>query len=188
MLAILLIPAALCYTFGRMIRDTRQGWALLAAMTLVFVVLLAADYALEAPGNPVLTKLGVDQVATADQSRRQHGGQGTALRRRQLRAVGGRHHLRVERLGQLDARLVHAARGNDPDVADAAGRSDLRRRRLGPVRDDHVRDRHRLHRRPDDRPHARVPRQEDRRVRDQDGVGGDPAAAAAGALRHRAGA
>ena len=65
MLAILLIPAALCYTFGRMIGDTRQGWALLAAMTLVFVALLAADYALEAPGNPVLTKLGVDQVATA---------------------------------------------------------------------------------------------------------------------------
>jgi potassium-transporting ATPase potassium-binding subunit len=65
MLAILLIPAALCYTIGKMIGDTRQGWALLAAMTLVFVVLLAADYALEAPGNPVLTKLGVEQVATA---------------------------------------------------------------------------------------------------------------------------
>ena len=65
MLAILLIPAALCYTFGKMIRDTRQGWALLAAMTLVFVPLLAADYALEAPGNPVIAALGVDQVASA---------------------------------------------------------------------------------------------------------------------------
>ena len=43
-LAILLIPAALCYTFGRMIGDTRQGWALLAAMTIVFVALLAAAY------------------------------------------------------------------------------------------------------------------------------------------------
>jgi len=64
-LAILLIPAALCYTFGKMIRDTRQGWALLAAMTLVFVPLLAADYALEAPGNPVLATLGVDQAASA---------------------------------------------------------------------------------------------------------------------------
>ena len=64
-LAILLIPAALCYTFGKMIGDTRQGWALLAAMTIVFVVLLAADYALEAPGNPVLTTLGADQVASA---------------------------------------------------------------------------------------------------------------------------
>jgi len=65
MLAILLIPAALCYTFGRMIGDTRQGWALLATMTIVFVALLATTYALETPGNPVLTKLGVDQVATA---------------------------------------------------------------------------------------------------------------------------
>ena len=64
-LAILLIPAALCYTFGKMIGDTRQGWALLATMTIVFVVLVAADYALEAPGNPVLTTLGADQVASA---------------------------------------------------------------------------------------------------------------------------
>ena len=40
-LAILLIPAALTYTFGRMVRDQRQGWALLAAMTLVFVAVLA---------------------------------------------------------------------------------------------------------------------------------------------------
>ena len=65
MLAILLIPAALCCTFGKMIGDTRQGWALLATMTVVFVALLAVTYALEAPGNPVLARLGVDQVASA---------------------------------------------------------------------------------------------------------------------------
>jgi K+-transporting ATPase ATPase A chain len=65
MLSILVISGALCYTFGKMIGDTRQGWALLAAMTIVFVALLAIDYALEAPGNPVLTQLGADQVATA---------------------------------------------------------------------------------------------------------------------------
>ena len=65
MLAILLIPAALCYTFGKMIGDTRQGWAILATMTIVFVALLATTYALETPGNPVLTRLGVDQVASA---------------------------------------------------------------------------------------------------------------------------
>ena len=64
-LAILLIPAALCYTFGRMIGDTRQGWALLAAMTLIFVPLLVAVYVGEGTGNPVLTGLGADQVATA---------------------------------------------------------------------------------------------------------------------------
>ncbi len=64
-LSILLIGAALCYTFGRMIGDTRQGWALLAAMTLVFVPLVAAVYIGEGAGNPVLAGLGADQVATA---------------------------------------------------------------------------------------------------------------------------
>jgi len=64
MLAILLIPAALCYTFGRMIGDTRQGWALLAAMTIVFVALLASAYVSEGSGNPLLAKLGADQTAS----------------------------------------------------------------------------------------------------------------------------
>ena len=65
LLAILLIPAALCYTFGRMVGDTRQGWALLAAMTIVFVALLPFTYLAEQAGNPVLSKLGADPVATA---------------------------------------------------------------------------------------------------------------------------
>jgi K+-transporting ATPase ATPase A chain len=65
MIAILLIPAALCYTFGRMLGDTRQGWALLAAMTIVFAALLPVTYIAEQSGNPVLTKLGADQVASA---------------------------------------------------------------------------------------------------------------------------
>ncbi len=64
-LSILLIGAALCYMFGKMIGDTRQGWALLAAMTLIFVPLLVAVYIGEGVGNPVLTGLGADQVATA---------------------------------------------------------------------------------------------------------------------------
>jgi K+-transporting ATPase ATPase A chain len=68
MLAILLIPAALCYTFGRMIGDTRQGWALLAAMTIVFVALLAVSAGSEQSGNPVLAKLGVDQTVSEMQS------------------------------------------------------------------------------------------------------------------------
>jgi K+-transporting ATPase ATPase A chain len=61
MLAILLIPAALCVTFGRMIGDERQGWALLAAMTVVFVGFVAVCFLSEHAGNPVLTKLGVAQ-------------------------------------------------------------------------------------------------------------------------------
>jgi potassium-transporting ATPase potassium-binding subunit len=59
-LAILLIPAALCWTFGEMVRDRRQGWAVLAAMLLIFVPLLAATYAFEAQGNPAIAALGVD--------------------------------------------------------------------------------------------------------------------------------
>ena len=63
MLAILLIPAALCYTFGKMVGDTRQGWAVLAAMTILFVgLLLPAEYE-EWKGNPAFAALGVDQTA-----------------------------------------------------------------------------------------------------------------------------
>ncbi len=58
MLAILLIPAALCYTFGRMVKDTRQGWAVLAAMTILFVGLLLPAVVAEARGNPHLASLG----------------------------------------------------------------------------------------------------------------------------------
>ncbi|TAL42264.1 MAG: potassium-transporting ATPase subunit KdpA [Methylovulum sp.] len=67
-LAILLIPAALCYTFGMMVGDTRQGWAVLAAMTLVFVAMLFVTVPAEQSGNPALTALGVDQSASASQS------------------------------------------------------------------------------------------------------------------------
>ncbi|HUJ79845.1 MAG TPA: potassium-transporting ATPase subunit KdpA [Nitrospiria bacterium] len=66
-LAILLIPAALCYTFGKMVGDTRQGWAILAAMTIVLVVFIATAYWAEGAGNPLLAKLGVDQTASAVQ-------------------------------------------------------------------------------------------------------------------------
>jgi len=65
MLSILLIPAALCYTFGRMVGDTRQGWAVLAAMTIILLPLLLLCYSQEQHGNPAFAGLGVDQAATA---------------------------------------------------------------------------------------------------------------------------
>jgi K+-transporting ATPase ATPase A chain len=68
MLAMFIIPAALCYTFGSMVGDTRQGWAILVAMTILFVGFLAvAEYA-EQHGNPAFAALGVDQSASATQS------------------------------------------------------------------------------------------------------------------------
>ena len=64
MLAIILIPASLTYTFGRMVGDTRQGWAVLATMTLLFLALLATAVHSEQQGNPLVAKLGVDQAAS----------------------------------------------------------------------------------------------------------------------------
>lgn len=68
LLSILLIPAALCYTFGRMVGDTRQGWVVLTAMTVVFVAMLALAVGAEQSGNPLLSKLGADQTASATQA------------------------------------------------------------------------------------------------------------------------
>jgi K+-transporting ATPase ATPase A chain len=63
-LSILLISAALCFTFGKMVGDMRQGLAVLIAMTAIFVVLLAGAYLAEQAGNPALNALGVDQTAS----------------------------------------------------------------------------------------------------------------------------
>jgi len=67
-LAILLIPGALCYTFGRAVGDTRQGWAVLAAMTVIFVGATIGAITFEQHGNPLLTKLGADPAASTMQS------------------------------------------------------------------------------------------------------------------------
>jgi K+-transporting ATPase ATPase A chain len=68
MLAILLVPAALCYTFGVMVGDRRQGWAILAAMTVMFVAFLAVAEYYETKGNPAFAPMGVDQMVSAAQS------------------------------------------------------------------------------------------------------------------------
>jgi len=68
MLAIFLIPAALCFAFGREVGDLRQGWAVLAAMTVLFVMAVAVIIPAEQAGNPLLTPLGVDQMASALQA------------------------------------------------------------------------------------------------------------------------
>lgn len=59
-LAILLIPAALTYTFGKMVGDVRQGWAILIAMTLIFSLLLGLGLWAESQANPSLAAIGVD--------------------------------------------------------------------------------------------------------------------------------
>jgi K+-transporting ATPase ATPase A chain len=64
-LAILLLPAALCFTFGALVKDRRQGWTVYAAMIAILLPLTFATVVPEQRGNPALTALGVDQAASA---------------------------------------------------------------------------------------------------------------------------
>ncbi|HYW46217.1 MAG TPA: potassium-transporting ATPase subunit KdpA [Bryobacteraceae bacterium] len=68
MVFIFLIPAGLTYTFGKMVRDTRQGWAIFAAMSILFFAGVFSTYGSEQAGNPILGKLGIETHATANQS------------------------------------------------------------------------------------------------------------------------
>jgi potassium-transporting ATPase potassium-binding subunit len=68
MISMFLIPAGLCFTFGRMVGDSRQGWAVFSAMTVIFVVMATVAIWAEAQGNPLFTPLGVDQTSSALQA------------------------------------------------------------------------------------------------------------------------
>jgi K+-transporting ATPase ATPase A chain len=68
MWAILVISAALTYTFGKMVRDTRQGWAIFTVMGVLFLGGLAICYWAEASGNPAFQSLGIDSTASSLQS------------------------------------------------------------------------------------------------------------------------
>ncbi len=175
-LAILLIPAALCYTFGSLVNDKRQGWALLAAMLVIFVPLLIGAFAAEQAGNPRLDALGVDQAASALQP-------------------GGNMEGKETRFGIANSALwatatTAASNGSVNAMHDSftplGGLVPMWLMQLGevvfggvgsgPLRHADVRRHRGVHRRTDGRAHTRVPRQEDRGLRGQDG--GDRAARA----------
>ena len=62
MLALLLIPAAFCYTYGALVNDKRQGWAILAAMFLMLIPMIYAAVITEQQGNPAFTRMGIAQA------------------------------------------------------------------------------------------------------------------------------
>ena len=68
MLAIFMIPAGLTYALGRMTKSQKHGWAVFAAMSVLFFAGVLVAYWAEARGNPILAELGVDQTASALQS------------------------------------------------------------------------------------------------------------------------
>ena len=67
-LSILLIPASLCYTFGELVGDRRQGWTILAAMSVILLPLVVAVCLAEQAGSPAFESLGVDQLGSVSQS------------------------------------------------------------------------------------------------------------------------
>ena len=159
LLLILAIPAALTSTYGRMVGNRRQGWAIYAAMMSLFLVAVVVV---------ALAENGVDaRHGRRRRPRLQHGGQGAALRRRLHRAVGRGHDRGLVRRRQRRDGVAHGPRRARPDGGDADRRGHLRRRRLRPLQHAAVRDPRRLPVRPDGRPHARVPGQEDRGARGQ---------------------
>ena len=170
MLFILLIPAGLTATFGRMVGNRRQGWALYAAMMVMFVVGVAVVYAAEQHGSPAQHAAGV--IAAPPTARTGGNLEGKEQRfgiaNRALWATVTT--VASCGVGQRGARVATPALGGAvPMVEHDDRRGDLRRRRLGPLRDAAVRPAGGLHRRADGRPHARVPRQEDRGARDEAG-------------------
>ena len=74
MVSLILIPAALCYTFGRMVGNTKQGWAVLAAMTIVLIGFVTAAYYFEQKGVPQVAAAGAQLHAVAGGTTAQPGG------------------------------------------------------------------------------------------------------------------
>ena len=164
------ISAGLTYTLGRMTGSQSHGWAVWAAMAVLFLVGVTVAYWAEARGNPLLA--GADQHVTALQPGGNMEGKEVRFGITNSASVCNRDHGRQLRRHQRLARFVHAARRHGAAGQHHAERSHLRRRGRWDVR--HF-DLHRaggIHRRTDGGPHAGISRQEDRSLRREDGHAG----------------
>ena len=115
MLAILLIPASLCYTFGSMILSRRKGIALLIAMMILFLPLAGIAIWSESSGNPGFPPAWHRPGARDTPAGRQHGGQGTPVRDRRVVVLLDCHHVDVP-AGRVNSMhdSLYAARGPLP--------------------------------------------------------------------------
>ena len=109
-LAILLIPAACVYMFGKMVKDRRQGLAVLGAMLVLFVAGLAVTLWSEGSASAAMESAGMASTAPNLEGKEQRLGSG------RVGTVGDRHDRGEQWLGQLDARLVQPRRRSCADV------------------------------------------------------------------------
>ena len=166
-LSIFCIGAGLTYTLGRMTGSRGHGWAVFAAMYVLFAAGFAVCYWAEAHPHPLIH--GAAQTRTADRARRQHGGQGGPQRHCRKRAFCHHHHRCQLRRRQRHARQLYPAGRHGAALQHHARRGGLRRRRLRHVRHVGLRRARGLHRRTHGGPHAGIPGQEDRGLRREDG-------------------
>ena len=170
---ILVIPAATTYTFGKMVGDTRQGWAIFAAFTIMFLVGVFVCYGFEQAGNPILAKIGIQTAATADQPGGNMEGKevrfgianstlwATVTTDTSCGAVNSMH----------DSLPAHRRPGSAAEHDDR--HRHLRRRGRGPVRHSDLLHHRGIHRGSDGGPNARISRQEARAEGSEDGDAGD---------------
>ena len=173
LLAIFAIGAALTNVLGRMVKDERQGWAIFAAMGLLFLAGVTTAYWSELHGNPAFAQYNVEFDGQRHSNRRQHGRQRGAVRPGAFGLMGHGDDRHLVRRRQFDARQLPADRRHGADGQHAARRSHLWRRRLRPLRHPRLRHRRDVRRRADGRAHARISRQE---ARGQGGQNDDPRA------------
>ncbi len=121
MLSIFALGAGLTWTFGKAVGNTRQGWAILAAMMILFTAGVTTAYSPKAAGNPIHHAMGVDAGGNMEGKEVRFGTAASALFATSPR--------RIVRRGQLDARQLHAARRPGPAVQHPARRGRHRRRR-----------------------------------------------------------
>ena len=152
-----------------MVRDTRQGWAIFAAMSVMFLIGVFVCYGAEQAAIRSSPDWASRRARDRDAAGRQHGRQGSPVRHRAVGAVRHGHHRRELRRRQQHARQLHAARRAGAALQHADRRGDLRRRRRRALRHAALRHPRRVHRRADGRPHAGVHRQEDRAEGSEDG-------------------
>ncbi len=164
------IGAGLTYTFGHMVKDTRQGWALFWAMAVMFLMGVFVVYPAEQAGNPILAKLGVETAATATQSGGNMEGKETrfGIATSALFATGttdatcGAVNSMHDSYTPLGGLVTLFNIQTDEVIFGGVG--------SGLLRHAAVRHRRDLHHRADGRPHAGVHRQEDPAEGSEDGA------------------
>ena len=115
MLLVLIIPAAIVFTFGRMAGKRRQGYAIYATMMIMFLGACVVAYIAEAHGSPAQHAAGLHTGVIHGSARWEHGGQGAALRDRRLGAVRRGHDGHLVRRGQQRDRVVYRDRRRGAD-------------------------------------------------------------------------